>query len=258
MPKAFYVQESDDRFRPTDYTIGPWGPDSQHGGPPSALLGRAIEAAHGSGKQVTRITFDILKPVPLAPVDVTTRVLRPGKKVELVEASLLIDGQVVMRASAWLIRKTELEIPASLQGPGWPAPGTLESMDAEEVAPGTNYLHATDWRFAQGSFLEPGPAVAWLTARIPLVEGQTDSPLTHVLSVADSASGVSGSLDFFSWLYINTDLSVYLHRLPKGPWICIDAVTTPQPNGVGLASATLYDESGQIGTSSQSLYIAPR
>ena len=258
MSKAFYVQEAEDRFRPTDYTIGPWGPDSQHGGPPSALLGRAIEAAHGAGKQVTRITFDILRPVPLAPLDVATRVLRPGKRVELVEASLAIEGQVVMRASAWLIRKAELEIPASELGSGWPSPDSLDEMDAEKIAPGTNYLHATDWRFVRGSFLEPGPAVAWLTARVPLVEGEKNSPLTQVLAVADSASGVSGSLDFFSWLYINTDLSVYLHRLPKGPWICLDAVTTPQPNGVGLASATLYDEFGQIGTSSQSLYIAPR
>jgi hypothetical protein len=258
MPDAFYVREDDARYRSTEFTIGPWGPNAQHGGPPAALLGRAIEDAHGEGKQITRITFDILKPVPVDTLEIATRVLRPGKRVELVEATLSIAGEMVMRASAWLIRKTELELPDSSAPEPFPGPETLAGMDPETIAPGRNYLHATDWRFVRGSFLEPGPATAWLRATVSLVEGEENSPLTHVLSVADSASGVSGSLDFFKWLYINTDLSVYLHRLPRGPWICIDAVTTPQPNGVGLASATLYDEHGQIGTSSQSLYIAPR
>lgn len=256
--EPFYIQEDENRFSPTPSTIGPWGPDSQHGAPPSALLGRAIERSHGEGKQVTRITFDILKPVPLEPLDVTTRVLRPGKKVELVEASLSVTGNVVMRASAWLIRKAELQIDGSASSTPFPGPSSIPELDAEKIAPGTNYLHASDWRFVKGDFLEPGPAVAWIRSRVSLVKGEEDSPLTHVLAVADSSSGVSGSLDFFKWVYINTDLSVYLHRLPRGPWICLDSVTTPQPNGVGLASATLYDEYGQIGTSSQSLYIAPR
>lgn len=258
MTNAFYVRQASDRYLPTDYTIGPWGPDAQHGGPPSALLGRTIEQAHGEGKQVTRITFDILKPIPLEPLTVATRVLRPGKKVELIEASLSTGEETVMRASAWLIRKTDLQIKAGGEKTYFPEPSTVSEMDAETVAPGRNYLHATDWRFVKGDFLEPGPAVAWLRTRVPLIKGEEDSALTHVLAVADSASGVSGSLDFFKWVYINTDLSVYLHRLPRGSWICLDAVTTPQPNGVGLASATLYDEFGQIGTSSQSLYIAPR
>lgn len=258
MPDAFYVQEAEDRFLPTSSTVGPWGPDSQHGGPPSALLGRTIERSHGEGKQVTRITFDILRPVPLKPLTASERVLRPGKRVELVEASLSVGGDVVMRASAWLIRKTELELQSSGARHEWPGPETLPQMDAETITPGPNYLHATDWRFVRGGFLESGPAVAWLRARVPLVEGEANSALTHVLAVADSASGVSGSLDFFKWVYINTDLSVYLHRLPRGEWICLDAETTPQRSGVGLASATIYDEDGPIGTSSQSLYIAPR
>ncbi|MGI8408134.1 MAG: thioesterase family protein [Actinomycetota bacterium] len=258
MADSFYQEDGANRFLPTELTIGPWGPDAQHGGPPSALLGRAIELEHGEGKQVARIVFDILRPVPLQPLLVDTRVVRPGKKVSLVEASLSAGDDVVMRASAWLIRRTQLDLRSVTGATPWPGPEAVAVMDAERIAPELNYLHATEWRFVTGDFLQPGPATAWIRATVPLVEGEENSSLTHVLAVADSASGVSGALDFFKWLYINTDLSVYLHRPPTGPWICIDAETTPQPSGLGLASATLYDEQGPIGTSSQSLYLSPR
>lgn len=208
--------------------------------------------------QVGRIVFDILRPIPLEPLTIETRVLRPGKKVKLVEASLAAGDEVVMRATAWLIRSAQLGLPEPAGGPTYREPETIERFDATRVAQGPHYLHSTDWRFVSGDFLEPGPAVAWLRMTVPLVEGEENSPLTHVLVVADSASGVSGALDFSKWVYINTDVSVYLHRLPVGPWVCLDAETIVQPTGMGLASATLLDEKGPIGTSSQSLYIAPR
>lgn len=207
--------------------------------------------------QVARIVFDILRPVPLERCSIATRVIRPGKKVMLVEGSLTVGGELVMRASAWLIRETQLDLPQPNDAPLRPGPEGLERWDLGST-PGSHYLHATDWRFVRGGFLEPGPATAWIRTLVPLVEGEEDSPLTHVLAVADSSSGVSGALDFSEWVYINTDLSVYLHRLPVGPWICIDSETVVQPSGSGLASGILFDERGRVGTSSQSLYVAPR
>lgn len=253
-----FFKKHDELFVPSDLTIGPWSRDAQHGGPPAALLGRTIERAAGEDKQVVRVVFDILRPVPVKPLSVTTNVVRPGKKVTLIEATLACDGEVVMRASAWAIRIAELEIPGPPSDVPQSSPELYEPMDPSTIVPPTSYLHGTDWRFVSGAFLEPGPAVAWIRTRVPLVEGEEDSPLVKVLAVADSASGVSGALDFSEWLYINTDLSVYLHRLPRGPWIKIDAVTTPEPAGVALTSARLYDEHGPIGTSSQALFITPR
>lgn len=246
-------------FLPTDFTIGPWSRDAQHGGPPAALLGRAIEREAGADKQIVRISFDILKPVPLAPLVVETKVVRPGKRVSLIESSLSADGEVVMRASAWAIRIAELDLEASeANEPAPQGPEACPSMDPSTVVPPTSYLHGTEWRFASGGFFEPGPAVAWLRTRVPLIEGEEDTPLTKVLAVADSASGVSGAVDFLEWLYINTDLSVYLHRMPEGPWIRIDAVTRVEPTGVAVATAILSDEKGRIGTSSQALFVAHR
>ena len=64
-----------DGFVATELTRGPWDPGAQHAGPPSALLGREIERLEGGeGFQVARISFEILRPVPIGPVRVEARV----------------------------------------------------------------------------------------------------------------------------------------------------------------------------------------
>ncbi len=113
MDESFYVSSGGGSFVATELTRGPWDPGSQHAGPPSALLGREIEAMEGSEEfQVGRIVFEILRPVPIGPVQVETRVLRPGRKVRMVEASLSGEAGELMRATAWQLRTTELELPA--------------------------------------------------------------------------------------------------------------------------------------------------
>ena len=260
MPPSFFTPLDDGLFSPTDYTIGPWSREAQHGGPPAALLGRAIEKEAGPEKQVVRVVFDILKPVPLTPLRVETKVVRPGKRVALIESSLSSEQGIVMRASGWALRVTELELPEESVVKADPPPGPegYADMNPSDITTPLSYLHATEWRFVRGGFFEPGPAIAWLRTVVPLVEGEEDSPLVRVLAVADSASGVSGALDFAKWLYINTDLSVYLHRMPEGPWILVDAITRPGESGVAVATADLSDERGHIGASSQALLIDPR
>lgn len=256
---AFFVQESDDRFVPTEWTIGPWGRDSQHAGPPSALLGRAVERVVGRDDvQVARATFEILRPVPIAPLQVHAEVVRDGRSVVLSSASLSDDKGPVVRASAWSIRIGDLDFDQTVHG----RPPPAGPDDGEEVDLFTtderSYLTAMEWRFVKGSFLEPGPAAAWARMRHPLVEGEDIAPLSRVLALADSGNGISAALDFSRWLFINPDLSVYLHRLPRGEWVCLDAETTTQRTGIGLAASVLSDEDGVIGRGLQSLFLGPR
>jgi hypothetical protein len=115
-----------------------------------------------------------------------------------------------------------------------------------------------DVRFVAGAFLEPGPATVWLRMCEPLVAGEEPSALQRVLVAADSGNGVSATLDFTRFLFINVDLSVHLHRLPASEWVCLDAITIPEPNGVGITDIALYDERGPIGRAAQTLLVAER
>lgn len=259
MSDAFYIRDSDDRFISTDWTIGPWSRGSQHAGPPAALLGWAIERVVARPDlQVARITCEILRPVPVAPLRLTSEVIRPGRSVTLAAASLSDATGEVMRAQGWLIRTADVGLEQVVHGD--PAPGGLEQAGAVETFPTDerSYLAAMEWRSAKGGFLEPGPAAVWARMRHPLVQDEETTPLVRVLTLADSGNGISSALDFSKWVFMNPDLTVHLHRLPAGEWVCLDAQTTIEPNGIGLATSTLSDAKGVIGRGLQSLFVGPR
>lgn len=261
MPAAFYERDGD-RFVATELTRGPWDPGAQHAGPPAALLGRELERLPEAEEfQVGRVTCEVLRSVPIAPVSVSARVVRPGRRVQLLEAELRDEaGEPLMRAGAWRIRTAPLEIPAEALAADEPPPGPEHGTEAEFFPTGQErgYHSAMEARFVEGGFLEPGPALVWLRMRQPLVAGEEPTPLQRVLVTADVGNGVSASLDYRSYLFINVDLTVHLERMPAGEWVCVDAVTLPQPNGVGTAESVLSDERGRIGRALQTLLVAER
>jgi hypothetical protein len=259
VPDAFFVPDGE-RFASTELTVGPWDPDSQHAGPPAALIGRALErCGDPDGKQIGRVTFEILRPVPIEPLRVEARVARPGRSVELLEAELSNAGGPLVRATAWRLgtQSLQLDPPAP---PAPPPPGPAEARERDFFPTGVEfgYHTAMEWRFVEGAFLELGPATVWMRMRHPLVTGEEPSPLQRVLIAADSGNGVSAAVDFGRFLFINTDLSVHLHRMPSGEWVCLEARTFPDEQGVGLADTALYDERGRIGRSAQTLLVRER
>ncbi|MGN6256905.1 MAG: thioesterase family protein [Solirubrobacterales bacterium] len=261
MLDAFYERDGD-LFRATELTRGPWDPGAQHAGPPAALLGYALEGLPDAEQfQVGRVTFEILRSVPIAPVRVQARVARPGRRVQMLEAELSdVEGEVLMRARAWRIRTAEVEIPAEalvpIQPPSPPEEGTVSEFFPTDQEHG--YHTAMELRFIAGSFTESGPATVWLRMRQPLVAGEEPTPLQRTLVVADVGNGVSASLDFRRFLFINVDLTVQLERMPVGEWVGIEAVTLPQPNGIGTAESVLFDQRGRIGRGLQTLLISER
>ena len=259
MAEAFFVPDGA-RFVATELTRGPWDADSQHAGPPAALIGRAVEGLEGGeGMQVGRITFEILRPVPIAALSVQARVARPGRRVELVEAELSDDDGPLISARAWRIGTREVEIPEGLpRDPAPPGPAHGEAKSFFPTGQEAGYHTAMEYRFVSGSFLDPGPAVVWMRMRHPLVEGEEPSPLARVLAAADSGNGVSATLDWRRYLFINVDLTVHLHRMPAGEWVCLEAITLPEPNGVGIADTALHDERGPIGRATQTLLVGER
>ena len=257
---AFYEPEGD-HYRATELTRGPWDPGAQHAGPPSALLARELELLpDGERFQVGRISFEILRPVPIGPCHLSSRVLRPGRRVQLVEAELSDGEQVLMRATAWRIEITEVELPEEAVAPLHPPPPPEQGSDAEffPTEQEHGYHSAMEVKFVEGGFIELGPAVVWLRMRTALVAGEEPSPLQRTLVVADVGNGVSAVLDYRRFVFINVELTVHLERMPEGEWICVNARTLPRPTGIATAESVLSDRQGRIGRAAQTLIVNAR
>jgi hypothetical protein len=248
-------------FVPTEHTRGPWDPRAQHGGPPAALLARCIEVEPAPlPMEVARITVELLRPVPVTePVRVRTRLVRPGKKVQVVEAVMTTrDDTEVCRAQALRIRRQELDLAARAVAPvELPPP-----PDAGHVERGVGDYYSfgvtgVELRFVRGRFFENGASTVWIRLRVPVVLGEQPSGVQRACGAADFGNGISTIYDWGSTVFINPDLTVYLARMPVGEWICLEAVTHPGEQGRALAESRLFDVKGLVGRSLQSLFVEP-
>lgn len=265
---AFYLPldpaaDGSERFAATEHTVGPWSLEMQHLSPPAALLVRALErCAPREGTRVVRVTVDVLGAVPRAELTVRTRVLRPGRQIELVVAELFApaaDGneRAVVRATGWRMAAVDTTgVVVQPEPPLAPVTGGTHHDAPEIWLPG--YLDAIEWRWVVGFLDEQGPGAVWARPRVQVVAGEDPNPLVAAFAVIDSANGVGAPLDVRDWTFVNTDLTVHLHRAPAGPWTGIVAETSIGPDGVGTCSAVLHDELGPLGRSTQILIVRPR
>jgi hypothetical protein len=256
---AFYEPDGKS-YRASELTRGPWDPDAQHAGPPAGLIARELERLEGGGL-VGRITFEILRSVPIATLAVDARVVKPGRRVELCEATLSDERGALIRATAWRLRTDPVELPPDIRGledDGPPGPEDAEEGDFFPTGQDVGYHTAMEYRFVRGAFMEAGPATVWMRMRVPLVTDEEPSPLVRVMVAGDSGNGVSAALDWREYLFINVDLTVHLHRYPAGEWVCLDSLTLPERSGVGLADTLLRDERGRIGRAAQTLLVDRR
>jgi acyl-Coa thioesterase superfamily protein/acyl-CoA thioesterase superfamily protein len=245
---------------PTGHARGPWDSGQLHGGAPSALIAEAVQE---EGYLVARLTIDFLAPVPMAPLTVTARTVKPGRNVQLAEAEMHAEGRTVLRARATRLRRGQVELPAEVSeaapaGLGGPQSGRPDPFPGEDGHVDGFHRTAMDIRFLGDCGFGLGPALAWFRLQRPLVDDQWPSPLARAVAAADFGNGVSRVVDFDDYLFVNTDLTVHLHREPTGEWVLLDARTRLEPHGAGLARSILSDERGQLGLAAQSLFVAPR
>ncbi|HEY8764790.1 MAG TPA: thioesterase family protein [Solirubrobacteraceae bacterium] len=257
MPEAVF-QPHNGGFLATELARGPWDPGAQHGGAPAALLMRAFEALPAvDGLAIVRVTYELLRPAPIAALQVHAEVVRPGRRVQLMEASLWSDeGVEVVRARALQVQAANAPATALVPAPDGPeegAPNDLEAPYRPMFAPDTMEI-----RFVAGEFRARGPATAWFRMRVPLVEGEEATPLQSLAAAGDFGNGISSPLNWDEYVFINPDLTLYIDRPPQGEWICLDARTTIAEGGIGVSESVLYDRAGMVGRATQALLVAPR
>jgi hypothetical protein len=259
--EALFHREGD-LFVPTAAARSPWTARALHAGPPAALIARALEAMDGGRWWVVRLTIDIMREIPVAPLRVETALARSGRRVQLVQAGVTVGGgEVIMRAAAWRVRRTgPLPLPPPLDAPPamMPLPETLPPYDLPFREYEDFFGSAVDKRLVSGNVAGPGLATMWFRLRVPLVPGEAPTPLQTLMAVVDSANGISWALPFEQWVFPNTDVGVYLAREPEGEWIALDAVSHFDPGGRGISDTALFDTRGFIGRANQALFLGQR
>jgi len=261
---AVFGQDGD-RFTATDLALGPWAPGALHGGAPAALLAHLF-AQHAADLPLrpARITYEFVRPVPQGPLHAELAVVRPGRRVTLLDAVLRDDDDTeVVRARALALLPSEIG-PTVSSAPPFPGPGEGTVNDWRESDPPTRpskRMFATDAmeiRFVHGRFREPGDAVAWFRLRHPLIEGQPTGPLARVAAAGDFGNGIASVLSWDEHVFINPDLTLYIERLPRGEWVALQSQMRAAPGSIAVAESVLWDEWGRIGLATQSLLVGPR
>jgi hypothetical protein len=269
LPDALFTTDGA-AITPTGLCRGPWDPNACHGGPIGALVVRAAERAglDGAGDEIVwqlgRITIELLRPVPMEPLLLEAEVVRPGRKVSLVDVVLrrAADAVEVAKARALRIRDERVPLPEQLGGPDRPPFGppdegrhAIPLMSTDEVA---FHTEGAEIRYLVAEPKEAGPAQAWIRLRAPVFAGEVPTGFQRALAAADFGNGVSAELPYEQYVFINPDLTVHFMRPPSGEWIGLDVASHYGSHGAGLAESALYDLAGRVGRGVQSLFVERR
>lgn len=255
---------------PGPLTRGGWSDEAQHGSPPTGIMARAVELVPPPvPMQVVRFTVDLFREVPLRPLELKTDVLREGRRIQVVEATLSERGQLLGKAVALKIRTTDLEGGEELTGTGppdrppEPGPEDLPVLDwrglfGEDSGLARFHTDGVEIRTVDDSFVRPAEGRSWFRLRTALVDDEEVTPFQRVAITADLANGNSQALDPRRWLFINPDITVYIERLPIGEWLGMRSVVRQEPVGVGVTSSVVFDRSGRVGQVNQAQIIQRR
>lgn len=256
MEAVFHVEGHRVLTRP--HAAGPWDVAMQHGGAPSSLVVWAAERLPTpQPMRIARVTVDLMRPVPVAPLTIESEVVREGRKIQLCAVRLFADGVEVVRAGILKIRTQAVTLPEiDLEQP-LDVPGPEAGREEGPLGP-NNFMRGVTLRAVRGGFGELGPGAIWFCANRPIVEGAPISQAMRTVLSADFSNGVSAVLDFSKWIFINADLTVTLAREPVGDWILLNSEMTVGPDGAGLAVSRLGDVHGYFGRAVQCLVVEPR
>jgi hypothetical protein len=255
---AYFERLGETTFRATAHVQGAWDPQEQHVAPALGLMVHAMEHDHAeraaSPLQLSRVAFDILGVMPIDAVELVTRVVRPGRTIELVEAVLSHGGRPAVVGRGWFLKTADT---TSLAGSALPAPpprGELALWDTSDVWPGRFVTTVETLRHQ----VEPGRAWAWMRPLVPVLAGEDVSPTARLMGMVDIFNGLTVRAAPADVHFPNVDLTAHLLRAPVGEWFAADTTVSFGPDGRGLTHTVVHDDAGPLGTVSQSLTVRPR
>jgi hypothetical protein len=212
------------------------------------ILGAEIERLHGDAAYMpARLTVDLYRAPSLAPLQVVTKVVRDGHRIRVVDAELISEGRSMARASCQLLRRGDPPAGQVWTGPEWQAPSPEGLEDVGPTASGMFGMWSL--RPITGRIGDLGQRSAWMREIRLLVAGEPLTPFGRIATAVDYASPLANAGDQ-GLGYINSDITLYLHRLPMGEWIGFQSIAHGGTDGVGVGHCDIYDQQGRIGWAS--------
>lgn len=264
LPGVYIPTDDPSVYESTALANAGWYDEGQHGGAFASLIVGHVESVPTlTPMEVSRVTVEMFRVVPLVPLKIETRIVREGKRIQMVGAEVFDpDGTMLATALVQRLRTDDLPIPEGSRplGRDFAAADDYESVKPETWGVGSSgkvlfHRNAVEVREVDGGFSVPGPGTAWFRITLPLIAGRENTPAQLAAAVADFGNGVSSVLNTTEWVFMNPDLTVHLTRYPIGEWVALSARSSHGDKGRGLATGDLWDEQGWIGRSTQSLYI---
>lgn len=251
---AFFVMR-DGVYLPTEVQRSPWNPSAQNGVGIGGLLMHLVEQAPSEGPMLNaRMIIDIQSATAFAPTQGAFTVLRTGKRLQMVEATLAHEGNVTARGRLLRIRVAESP-EYSPRDFAYDGPNGLRERPRPLRVP--LMQDAMETRLAEGLVERSGRNAIWQRLRWNLIAGTTTSPMVHAAMMSDYGHGISNPIDRNCWNAPNVDISMHMVRAPEGEWLALFAETFLGGTGAGLTNMTLADSKGVFGHAHQSLYLAP-
>jgi len=255
---SYFERAGAGRFRPTAATGGAWAVDEQHISPMTGLIVHAVErfaAARGAdGLTVARVSMDILGVLKLEEFEIRVETVRPGRTIELLEAVVVARGRPAVRARIWRLAELDTATVAGGPVPALPHPDSVPAWAMSDAWPG-EFITTLDVRPV--GEVRPGRTTAWVSTRHDLLAGEPVSDVARFLALVDTANGIAIRESPKEWLFPNLDLTIHLHRQPRGPWTGLDTSVVFGARGHGLTSTTLHDLDGPVGRAEQILTVRP-
>jgi acyl-CoA thioesterase len=252
---SYFKRLDERRFLATHEVSGAWDIDRQHIAPALGLLAHTVELDRDRRRtdrlRIGRLSYDILGTVPVDAVEVGVRVVRPGRTIELVEASLRHDDRDIVLLRAWLVQGGDNQRVAGTTLPGIPAPSDLATWDPTTVWPG-GFIASAEVRRDQD---EPGRARFWVRSRTALLDGEPVSDLVRFATLLDIANGMTVRAEPGDVAFPNVDLTAHFFEEPRGDWVGFDTSVSFGTSGLGLTSSVIHDQHGPVGTSAQALTV---
>lgn len=251
----YYEDLGSGRYRSTVHAQGAWNAHEQHMAPASGILAHAL-AQHEPRPEmrIARIGYEILGLIHAGEFEVTTRTVRPGRTIELLEAELSAQGRPAVRATAWRLGTADTSAVAAVEDPRIPPREECERWDGATEWPG-GYIRSLEMYQAPGH--RSGSGTVWIRTAHPLVGGAETPDWVRLIGLVDTANGIATRVPPGpgSWAFPNVDLQIHMYREPRGEWLGIDNSVSFGADGIGLTSSVLHDDDGPFGRAEQILTL---